>query len=138
MNNLNSVLIEGNLAREPQVLHIPNGSTVCNFTIASNRYLKGEDCIEKEVCFFDIEAFGKLGEHCYNIGKKGRGVRVVGRLKQERWKGEDGKNYAKIVIVSEHVEFRPEFNRKRDTTVNLETEECINETVVEEVEEVVA
>jgi single-strand DNA-binding protein len=35
-------------------------------------------------------------------------VRVVGRLKQERWTGPDGKAQAKILIVAEHVEFRPE------------------------------
>jgi len=136
MNNLNSILIEGNLVRDPQIRHTPKGTAVCNFTLVSNRYYRAENGIDKEVSFFDVEVWAKLGESCYKKGKKGRGVRVVGRLKQERWKGEDGKNYAKVVIVAEHVEFRPEFNRERDTSVHLETEdlwelspteECIDE-----------
>ncbi len=43
---------------------------------------------------------------------KGRGVRIVGRLKQERWTGTDGKNYAKVKIVADHVEFKPQFRNR--------------------------
>jgi single-strand DNA-binding protein len=39
-------------------------------------------------------------------------VRVVGRLKQDRWNGSDGKPRSRIAIVAEHVEFRPEFKRE--------------------------
>jgi single-strand DNA-binding protein len=45
------------------------------------------------------------------MGHKGRGVKVVGRLKQDRWNGPDGKQRSKVTIVAEHVEFRPEFKR---------------------------
>jgi single-stranded DNA-binding protein len=63
------------------------------------------------VSFFDVETWSKLAEHCYNLAHKGRGVRVVGRLKQDRWNGSDGKSHSKITIVAEHVEFRPEFKK---------------------------
>jgi single-strand DNA-binding protein len=36
MNNLNSVLIEGNLTRDPNLTTLPSGSKVCNFSIATN------------------------------------------------------------------------------------------------------
>jgi single-strand DNA-binding protein len=49
------------------------------------------------------------------MGKKGRGVRVVGRLKQDRWTGNDGKQHSKIAIVAEHVEFRPEFKKEANS-----------------------
>ena len=117
MNNLNSVLIEGNMVRNPLIRATPKGTSVCNFTIASNRYYKqGQDPnFEKEVGFFDIETWGKLAEICSNQGRKGRGVRVVGRLKQDRWTGNDGKNHAKVAIVAEHVEYRPEFKKADDS-----------------------
>jgi len=44
--------------------------------------------------------------------KKGRGVRVVGRLKQDRWTDADGKPHSRIFIVAEHVEFRPQFKKQ--------------------------
>ena len=112
MNNLNSILIEGNLVRDPLLRATPKGTQVCSFTLASNRFYKQDSGLEKEVGFFDVETFARLAENCYNMGHKGRGVRVVGRLKQDRWNGSDGKSHSKISIVAEHVEFRPEFKKE--------------------------
>jgi single-strand DNA-binding protein len=114
MNNLNSILIEGNLVRDPLLRSTPKGTPVCTFCLASNRFYKQDSELEKEVGFFDVETWAKLAESCYNLGHKGRGVRVVGRLKQERWIGSDGRARSKVTIVAEHVEFRPEF-KKEDT-----------------------
>jgi single-strand DNA-binding protein len=55
------------------------------------------------------------------MGHKGRGVRVVGRLKQERWQNAEGQAQSKVVIVAEHVEFRPE-NKKGEQAVTDENE----------------
>ena len=111
MNNLNSILIEGNIVREPMFRSTTKGTPVCTFSLASNRFFKQEAGYEKEVGFFDVETWSKLAECCRNLGRKGRGVRVVGRLKQERWSGADGKPRSRIMIVAEHVEFRPEFKK---------------------------
>jgi single-strand DNA-binding protein len=111
MNNLNSILIEGNLVRDPLLRSTPKGTSVCTFCLASNRFYKQDSEWEKEVGFLDVETWAKLAENCYNMGHKGRGVRVVGRLKQERWIGSDGKPRSKVTIVAEHVEFRPEFRK---------------------------
>jgi single-strand DNA-binding protein len=111
MNSLNSILIEGNLVRDPTYKETAKGTPVCTFSIASNRFYKSGDNVEKEVSFFDVETWAKLAEQCYNLGHKGRGVRVVGRLKQDRWTDGDGKARSKVAIVAEHVEFRPEFKQ---------------------------
>jgi hypothetical protein len=57
MNNLNSILIEGNLTGKP----VQDGATV-NFTIASTRYLKGKRGLEKQVSRFEVGTTGKLAE----------------------------------------------------------------------------
>jgi single-strand DNA-binding protein len=114
MNNLNSVLIEGNLVRDPLLKSTAKGTSVCTFSLASNRFYKQDNMLEKEVSFFDVESWSKLAENCYNLGRKGRGVRVVGRLKQDRWNGPDGKLHSKVSIVAEHVEFRPEFKKEEE------------------------
>jgi single-strand DNA-binding protein len=108
MNNLNSVLIEGNLVRDPVLRSTSNGNSECTFTLASDRFFKKGSGIEKETGCFDVEAWDKLAQVCGSQGRKGRGVRVVGRLKQKRWTGTDGKMYSHIIIVAEHVEFRPD------------------------------
>jgi single-strand DNA-binding protein len=109
MNNLNSILIEGNLVKDPRFRSTPRGTSVCTFNLASNRFFKQDSGLEKEVSYFEVETWGKLADQVHNQGRKGRGIRAVGRLKQERWTGNDGKAQSHIVIVAEHVEFRPEF-----------------------------
>jgi single-strand DNA-binding protein len=113
MNNLNSILVEGNLVRDPELHITPKGTSVCTFSLASNRYFAGEAGLEKETSFFDIETWGKLAESVKNHGSKGRGLRVVGRLRQDRWEDAGGKARSKIVIVAEHVEFKPEYKREQ-------------------------
>jgi single-strand DNA-binding protein len=133
MNNLNSILIEGNLVRDPLYKTTPRGVQVCTFSLASNRYYRQDGNMEKDVGFFDVETWSKLAESCYNLGHKGRGVRVVGRLKQDRWIGTDGKNHSRVRIVAEHVEFRPEF--KRDNGYGEKVEPPVESTVAESVPE---
>jgi len=132
MNNLNSILIEGNLVRDPESRSTPKGTAVCKFSIASNRFFKNDTGLEKEVSFFDVETWGKLAEACYSKGHKGSGVRVVGRLKQDRWNDAEGKQHSRVTIVAEHVEFRQEF-KSEFKKENSETEE--NEMAEDAVEE---
>lgn len=108
MNHLNSILVEGNLVRDPNVRSTPSGNQVCDFTLATNRsYKVADQKYENEVSYFDIEAWARLGTACAQNLKKGRGVRVVGRLKQDRWTDTEGKAHARVKIVAEHIEFKP-------------------------------
>ena len=112
MNSLNSILIEGNLTRDPVLAATPKGTSVCTFSVASNRFYRQDEAPHKEVSFFDVEAWTKLAEQCAQTLTKGRGVRVVGRLKQDRWTDPDGKGRSKVYIVAEHVEFKPQFKNR--------------------------
>jgi len=111
LKNLNSIIIEGNLVRDPLLKTIPNGHQVCSFALASNRFYKQNDETEKEVSFFEVETWSRLAETCGQTLKKGRGVRVVGRLKQDRWEDASGKTQSRLKIVAEHVEFKPVFKK---------------------------
>lgn len=127
MNSLNSILVEGNLVRDPDSKVLPSGNQVCDFTLASNRFYKnGDSGMEKEVSYFDVEAWSRLGASCAQYLKKGRGVRVVGRLKQDRWVDPEGKQKAKVKIVAEHVEFKAQkqgIKKDEEDTVQEEAEE---------------
>jgi single-strand DNA-binding protein len=112
MNNLNSILIEGNLVRDPELSYTPKGAAICKFAVGCNRSWKQDDELQKEVSFFDITAWNRLAETCGEYLKKGRGVRVVGRLKQDRWTDQDGKAHSRVLIVAEHVEFKPQLKKQ--------------------------
>ena len=116
MNAINSVIVEGNVVRTPNLRETPKGTRVCSIPIAVNHWYKntaGEKV--DEVSYFDIETWGGLAENCAKYCPKGRGVRVVGRLKQNRWKDADGKTKSRVSIVAEHVEFKPFFKKINDS-----------------------
>jgi single-strand DNA-binding protein len=121
MNNLNSILIEGNLVRDPELSYTPKGTAVCKFSVACNRSYKQDDEFQKEVSFFDVSTWTRLAEVCGEYLKKGRGVRVVGRLKQDRWTDPDGKPHSRVEIIAEHVEFKPQL-KKQDGSPGAEEE----------------
>ncbi|HUW41709.1 MAG TPA: single-stranded DNA-binding protein [Rectinemataceae bacterium] len=124
MNSLNSILIEGNLVRDPESKTLATGTKVCDFTVASDRFYKQNEELEKEVSYFDVEAWARLGQACSENLKKGRGVRVVGRLKQDRWTDPEGKTRSKIKIVAEHVEFKPQRNPPQAEAQEVEPKEA--------------
>ncbi len=106
VNSLNNVLLEGNLVRDPLVNTTPNNKTVCNFSVAVNRYYKkGEETVQ-DVSYFDIEVWEKLAENCGKYLQKGKLVRVSGRLKQDRWEDDEGKGRSRIYVVGDHVDFQ--------------------------------
>lgn len=123
MNNLNSVLIEGNLVRDPDLSYTSKGTAVCKFSVACNRAFKQDDQLQKEVSYFDVSTWTRLAEVCGEYLKKGRGVRVVGRLKQDRWQDTDGKPHSRVLIVAEHVEFKPQFKKTEGEKADEEEKE---------------
>ncbi|HHU35955.1 MAG TPA: single-stranded DNA-binding protein [Treponema sp.] len=128
MNALNSILIEGNVVRDAVVKETPRGTLVCNFSIASNRYYRQGDDYEQETSFVEVETWAKHAEVCGKNCLKGRGIRVVGRLKQDRWTSPEGKNCSKVKIVAEHVEFKPQFKNKNVLNQELEETDSVDET----------
>ena len=122
INSLNSILLEGNLTKDPVLKKTPKGTPVCSLSVASNRYYKQDDDSVDEVSFFDVETWSRLAETCSQYLKKGRGVRVVGRLKQDRWEDGEGKLRSRIKIVAEHVEFRPQLTGKKEKQESMAAE----------------
>ncbi len=106
MDNLNSVLIEGNLTADPELKFGATGAEVGVFSLAVNRSWKKDDQWQKEVSFFDVTVFGKLARSCKDYLVKGQQVRVMGRLKQDRWDdAQSGQKRSKVHVVAEHVDF---------------------------------
>jgi single-strand DNA-binding protein len=80
--------------------------------LASNRFYKQDEETQKEVSFCEITTWTRLAEVCGEYLKKGRGVRVVGRLRQDRWNSPEGQPRSKVSIVAEHVEFKPQVKKQ--------------------------
>jgi single-strand DNA-binding protein len=104
--NLNKVFLMGNLTRDPELRHTAQGSSVTNFSVAVNRAYKGSDGeLKKEVSYFNIVVWGKMGENCAKYLTKGRPVLVEGRLQNRSWDAEDGTKRHATDIVADNVQF---------------------------------
>ena len=99
MAGLNRVQLIGNLGKDPESKKIPSGAKVCTFTVAVNRRWRGADGEPKEATdWFNVEAWGKLGETCQKFLTKGQLVFVEGRLQTDRYESEDQtRSYTKVV-----------------------------------------
>ena len=106
MNQLNSIILEGNVVKKAEFSEPKTGFQVCKFPLAVNRKSKTpEGETKEEVSYFDVETYGEMAESCYKWCDKGQGVRVVGRLKQSRWE-ENNKKHSRVYVVAEHVEYK--------------------------------
>jgi single-strand DNA-binding protein len=104
--SLNSVNIMGNLTRDPELKILSSGKSVCAISIANNRvYTKNNEKVT-EVSYFDIDVWGPMGENCAKYLKKGSGIIVEGRLRQDRWE-KDGKTQSRVRIAANSVHFMP-------------------------------
>lgn len=100
---LNKVLIIGWLTSDPVVKYLPSGTAVAEFGVAWNRRYRIDEEWKEESHFFDVKAYGRLAEDLSSRLSKGYQVIVEGRLSQDRWTGQDGKNYSRVRIVAESV-----------------------------------
>lgn len=107
MGTLNQVIIEGNVVRDASVREKPWGTRFCVVPLAVNRYYKDrQGNFAEETGFYDVHFFGdKMIPDLVKNGRKGAPMRVIGRLRQERWKGEDGRQASRIFVVAQHVDF---------------------------------
>jgi len=104
--SVNQVFLMGNLTRDPELRSTQSGTSVCSFSIAINRSWTGNDGqTQEDVDFFDIVAWGKLGELVDQYMSKGRRVMVQGRLSTSSWEAKDGSKRSRVEVVAQDVTF---------------------------------
>ena len=112
MNNLNRVIINGNLTADCKMEYGKSGTAYGGFCIAVNRSVKKGEEWEEVPSFFEVKAFGKLFESQHPYLTKGANVTVEGSLIQERWVTKEGEKRNKIVIQSDTLYLSP---KKKDS-----------------------
>lgn len=87
MASLNKVLLIGNLGKDPETRYMPDGSAVCNFSIATTDTWKDKDSGQKQekTEWHNIVVYRKLAEICSQYLKKGSQVYLEGRLQTRKW-----------------------------------------------------
>ncbi len=102
MPALNRVQLIGRLGKDPETRFTPNGKKVANFSLAvGERWKTTEGEAKEHTEWFNIEAWGRLGEICQQYLHKGSLAYIEGRLRTDRVedKGET-KYYTKVIALS--------------------------------------
>ena len=101
---MNSVVLIGNLARDPELNYSPNTQTaICRFTIAVSRSRRnGED---QGADFIRITVFGKQAESSNRYLGKGSKVAVQGKIQTGSYKDRNGQTVYTTDVIADRVEF---------------------------------
>jgi single-strand DNA-binding protein len=111
MPALNRVQLIGRLGRDPESRFTPSGKQVCSFSMAVNRTWRDrEGKAHEETDWFNVDAWGRLGEICQQYLSKGRLVYIEGRLRTDRYEHEGETRYFTRVVASQMqmLDRRPE------------------------------
>ncbi len=103
--NDNSVIVTGNVTRDPELRFTSGGRATTSFGLAVNRRWQNKTSgeMEEAVSFFDVITWGSLAENVAESAARGTRVTVSGRLDQRRWETETGEKRSKIEIVADDV-----------------------------------
>jgi single-strand DNA-binding protein len=100
MPNLNNVQIIGRLGKDPEKRTSKSGTTYAIYPVAVDHLWKNRDGESKrETDWFNVEAWGKLGEICLSYLTKGRLVYIEGQLRTNRYEHEGETRYFTKVIA---------------------------------------
>ena len=111
---MNSLILSGNLGKDPEMTYTPDGKPVTKFSIAVSGYDFSKK--EKTTMWMNIVAFGNTAENSYKFLAKGQSVIVRGRLDIRKYEGKDGVAREWVQCVAEEVEFgsKPSGGKKSD------------------------
>lgn len=98
-----TVTIIGNLTRDPELRFTQSGRPVSSFSVAVNKRKRNEagEWEDAGADFFNVTAWGSLGENLANSLEKGTRVIVTGRLVQRQWETDQGDKRTAVEIVAE-------------------------------------
>jgi len=104
MSDLNSVCFTGNLTKQAELKTTSGGCSISEFTLACNGSEKDKEgkWVERPD-FFDCKLIGKRAAALNQYLTQGQKVSVEGRLRQDRWKDNDGNNHYRIRIVVDNL-----------------------------------
>lgn len=97
---MNNYKATGRLSRDPELRSLPDGTPVCNLTVAVKGLARGET----EVGYIDVTSFGASGEAAARVLSKGWLVAVDGRLEYHDWETQDGEKRRGWELIG-NVEF---------------------------------
>ena len=100
MPALNKIQLIGRLGKEPELRKTPKDISFSVFSVAVDRVWKSKGETKKDTDWFNVEAWGKLGEISQKFLQKGQLVYIEGALRTTKYDHEGETRYFTKVIAN--------------------------------------
>ncbi|MEJ2011804.1 MAG: single-stranded DNA-binding protein [Anaerolineales bacterium] len=107
-----TVIVVGNLGRDPEMRYTPSGQAVTNLSVATSRkYTDSSGELRDETIWFRVSVWGRQAETVNQYLRKGRQVLIEGRLVPDEngnpriWNRQDGSPAASFELSAQTVRF---------------------------------
>lgn len=108
MQNVNTIVITGNLTRDPDLRYAQKSDEfLCKLRLAvtGRRKDTGSGQWVDKPNYFDVAVWGGQAESCANYLVKGGAVAVAGRLDWHEWEDGEGVKRESVEIIAGSVRF---------------------------------
>nr|AHF24270.1 single-strand binding protein [uncultured bacterium Contig1770] len=104
--SINSVIISGNIGREPELRISASGNAVMRFSVAVNDRVKNPQTGEWEdrPNWVGVVMFGQRAQSLRPYLSKGSKVAISGRLRYSAWETQDGGKQSRLEVVADALE----------------------------------
>jgi single-strand DNA-binding protein len=99
----NSITLVGNLTKDPELRFTTGGRGVASFGLAVSRRYQVNNEWQEQTSFFNVVAWGSLGENAAASLTKGTRVVVTGRLEQRQYETKEGEKRSVVEINADEI-----------------------------------
>ena len=106
MSSFNRIAIVGYLGRDPELRYTPDGTPVCNFSVATTERRKDKSGEPQELTtWFQVALFGRQAENVKEYLSKGSHVWLEGSLTLNQWTDRDGAPRVNLEVRGSDIKF---------------------------------
>ena len=106
MGSFNKIIIVGYLGRDPELRYMPDGTAVCNFSVATTEKRKDVTGEPRELTtWFRVNIWGRQAELADNWLKQGKRVYVEGRLSLQTYTDREGNPKTSCEVRASDLQF---------------------------------
>jgi len=106
MASFNRITIVGYLGRDPDLRYTPQGTAVCNFSVATTERRKDKSGEFQDVTtWFNVSVWGNRAETSSQYLAKGKLVYLEGRLTQREYQDRDGNTRTSLDVTASDLQF---------------------------------
>jgi single-strand DNA-binding protein len=106
MASFNRITIVGYLGRDPELRYTPDGTPVCDFSVATTERRKDKSGEPQDITtWFRVTVWRRQAELAGQYLAKGKQVYVEGRLVQKEYQDRDGNTRFNLEVTASDIQF---------------------------------